>query len=126
MIGLSARLFCVDVGSEVRVWRPGRARTLLNWTDFVKSDLFDGVSDEVLEKADLSDLALAKSEEVNPPKPDFVPQPVEPPGSPTIPDPERPHPSQPIPEVPTAPKPPIPPSPLGVQHTVQKRKVVDY
>jgi len=113
MIGLSARLFSVDVGSEVRVWEPGRARKLLKWTDFVKSDAFNDVSNESLEKADLSDVALVKSEEVNPPKPDFVPQPVEPPDGPTRPDPERPHPSQPIPEVPTAPKPPIPPSPLG-------------
>jgi len=107
MIGFSARLHSVDVQSERRVWRQEIASRFVSLSDYVKSDGRCNLSTMV--QADLSDVALAKSEEINPPKPDFVPEPDAPP----VPDPERPHPSQPIPEVPTVPKPPIPPSPLA-------------
>ena len=107
MIGFSARLHSVDVQSERRVWRQEIASRFVSLSDYVKSDGGCGLS--TMAQADLSDVALAKSEEINPPKPDFVPETDDPP----VPDPERSHPSQPIPEVPTVPKPPIPPSPLA-------------
>ncbi|MBV8587425.1 MAG: hypothetical protein JO308_14140 [Verrucomicrobia bacterium] len=107
MIGFCAQLLSVDEQSERRVWRLETGSTFVSLSDYVKSDGWCSLSTMV--QADLSDVALAKAEEINPPKPDFLPEPDAPP----VPDPERPHPTQPIPEVPTVPKPPIPPPSLA-------------
>jgi hypothetical protein len=72
MIGFSARLLSVDVQSERRVWRLKTASRFGSLSDYVKSDEWHNLSTMV--QADLSDVALAKSEEINPPMPNFLPE----------------------------------------------------
>src|SRR5262249_41358577 len=92
MMGLSARLLSIDVWSEGRVWIPETGGLFVSLSDYVKSDGWGGLSPVAARLSNPTGLAEAspksrmQAEEIEPPKPDFVPEP----DAPTVPEPDTP------------------------------------